>query len=244
MSLSKECGINLKSIKHINQKDVWTVTGYLRSIELLLPDSSAYYNIPEPVNHLILSYYHRPEYFTICGSRLQIDDIQDTLTHKTDEIHDFDYNDVGTAYGNIMINGDEDHVLVWIFKIIKCKDGLYIGIDSSNRKHPDSEPIDPWTKKYTFWSYAGGANAFLFYNIQDEMKNGCVNNGFYAEDWRDNDILRMEVDVPNQTIKYILNDKDTGIAFNDINLKGKQFCLAISSEEGGQSVQLLDFQRI
>ena len=135
-------------------------------------------------------------------------------------------------------------MLVWIFKIIKCKDGLYIGLDSSNKKHIDTNFIDHWTTEYTFWCYAGGANSYLFYNMQDEMKNGCVNNEFDAEDWRDNDILRMEVDVPNKTIKYILNDKDTGIAFKDINLKGNQFYLAISSEEGGESVQLLDFQRV
>ena len=51
------------------------------------------------------------------------------------------------------------------------------------------------------------------------------------------DIIEMELDLNNLTIKYIINGKDYGIAFN--NIENCNYRAAVTIDGGGSSITLL-----
>ena len=122
------------------------VFGFIRNQQTALSNSSnknnAYYTIPKLVKYLILIYYYMNERISVYGKSLKYDEIKNIITKR----HDKSYLDVKpcTAYGTIDINGNYEYYMIY-----ECN--MYIGIDSSNKKHVNNDFLDEYVNKNDFY---------------------------------------------------------------------------------------------
>ena len=59
----------------------------------------------------------------------------------------------------------------------------------------------------------------------------------YAEPCKVNDIVTMMVDLVNNTLSYKVNDKDLGVAFEEIDI-GKSWRVGVIFQKSGSKVQV------
>ena len=65
----------------------------------------------------------------------------------------------------------------------------------------------------------------------------------YGEKFYKDDLIKMEVNTKEKTIKYYKNDKDLGIAIYNINFKNNiKYNLAISMDFKSDCVKLINFK--
>eukprot|EP01083_Nonionella_stella_P209723 759935_1 len=148
--------------------------------------------------------------FVKYGRRLQVNHDQNlaTFTGK------FGAN---TVYGDITI--DATHIGIsrycWEIKIMKMKNNMCIGIDS-NRKYQQSD-FSNYHREFStydrppkgkFYSY-GSDGAIYSCNTMDGEN--------YGYPYKQGDIVRMEVNLNTKTLQYYINDKDQGIAIEEIS---------------------------
>eukprot|EP01084_Bolivina_argentea_P126028 223217_1 len=210
----------LKLIKQ-NTKDV--VFGYMRKMASLVQVSS---NIPKLVKFTVLYYYHQPEYFTVYSPKIALDEFNSIITNNKIS------NKNHTSYGNIDVNGSVNAVFVWKILLICGFGTVCIGLDSSNKKYINGDFSD---RKQ---------NQFNFYAFSDQNKyNHRFIHAKYGDDWCDQDILTMELNTKEKTLKLYINDIDQGVGFNNIELKDKNYNFAIALYHSNESIQLLSFEQ-
>ena len=77
--------------------------------------------------------------------------------------------------------------------------------------------------------------AFVIYDSEDDD----------PEVFKENDEIRMELDVKNRTLQYYINEEKYGIWFKDIKFdKDTEYRMAVGFDEDMFSVSLTDFQVI
>ena len=65
----------------------------------------------------------------------------------------------------------------------------------------------------------------------------------YAKEFCSGDIIKIEVNTKYKTIKYNINDKDFGIACNNINFENNtKYNFVVSMYEKDDCVELVDFK--
>ena len=119
------------AIKNVDKRTLFTVSGFIRKCQKLLPHDNVYYNIPSLVEHICISFYWIAEYFTIHTENILLTDNKNTA--KTVG------NSVTTVYGNIKVS-DPSIIYKWTFK---AEQGLGIGIDSSIKSTPENDFSNP-----------------------------------------------------------------------------------------------------
>ena len=63
----------------------------------------------------------------------------------------------------------------------------------------------------------------------------------YGEGFDVDDVVTMKIDIGKKQIIFILNDKDQGIAFENIDFKSIKYKMAVYNSDANVKVQLLDF---
>ena len=122
-------------IKKADQISKDIVTGFIKDAQTLLPnEKSTYYNIPELIFILTIIYYFNPEYFTIHGKYMRLNETKDTVERFMDPEAFWIRN---TVYGNIVITKEDKGKFIWTFKTIEPPEEteIAIGIDSSGKAH-------------------------------------------------------------------------------------------------------------
>ena len=230
-------------LKYVDKRSKLLLHGYMHESEKNLS-----LTIPDLITFICMFYYYQFEYFTDHGDFITLNDdrtiaqISDNISHVT----------AHSVYGNIKIDKSLGNViLLWTLKVITLAnqdgmdDDLYLGIDSSNKSETHSDFSD--YQRYTY--YALGSDQAKWTNINsepDSWNDGKRDNGYvvYGEYLKDGDIVRMEVNIPTESIKFYINDIDHGIAFDSIfSNDGTQFFhLAIAIARKGTKIQLTDFE--
>ena len=122
----------------------------------------------------------------------------------------------------------------WIFKILTCLDDtIYIGIDSSNKKYINSD-YGHHCRECDMYSFGQG-------NIYHEH---LFSSNHYGTKIKEKEIIIMEINTQKQTLKYYTNDKDHGIAAENIDFINNSYHLAIGLYDKEDSVQLKKFEQI
>ena len=203
MSKKKSQILNLSKV---DQGTIDIVSGYIKICQTLLPNDNSFYNIPSLVECICIEYYWVYEHFTKHGQYFSLNDERNVATHKG--FHD------DTVYGNIKID-NKPILYEWIFKIVE--DGsIYIGIDSSNKAFCDSDFSERDKNKNDFYSY--GYVGKKLSHLKGEYYGSYFNPG---------DVIRMILNVQNQTLEYFVNDKSQGIAYKNISFDDKTYHMAI-----------------
>ena len=190
--------------RRVNERTLNIVNGYMRGAQILLPyQSNPYFNIPALIVNLCLGFYNNPEYFTVCNEGLKLKD--------EEKVIDSDSSYDGTCYGYVDIMNDTDWKYVWTFKIIKYPQWslLAIGIDASDKAYFDEDfhDCDNESHYYGFEIYCNGSGEL--YTLEKRK-------GRYGVMVGDGDVIKMDLNVNDKTLKYYINDQDQGIAFTDV----------------------------
>ena len=122
-----------------------------------------------------------------------------------------------SIFGDIKINKHTYcNKFVWKFMVLNCSQGmlLFFGIDASEYKKTTGLLL----------SYGQYQNCFTEQNKEN--------------------IVEMEFDTKNTTLRYYVNGRDQGISFDDVSFDNdEQYTMAISCNNP-VTVKLLDFKRM
>lgn len=228
----------LKSVKFIEKKQRYTITGFVREIQSQLPKDN-YYIIPSLVIYTILYYYHENEGFhpDNHGTKVLVNETHDTVlfrSHITTDWH--------SAYGKKLITNDNKTIYEWkmIITYDKPPGGIahaLIGIHSfENCKMILEGDFTVATPHYD--------ESSKYWGICDNGKkySNAEKNGEYFGDreWKTEDILKMTLNMKDKTMSFSHNNKDHGIAFKDMSFY-KNTYMAVASGYLNVSFQLLSF---
>ena len=168
-----------------------SVFGFIRQSRHKTHDTA----IPMMIQYCCLNYYFINEYFTKCGDNLKISD-DGKIVSKQRNL----YGKIVSVYGNAMIDIDNISTskYVWTIKI-GGEETCYFGIDSSNKKWINGD--------FTDWD---NPNAYYAYNMT--AARYATNEDYlpYGEVCDDGDIVKMELDARNKTLKFYRNGTDLG----------------------------------
>eukprot|EP01084_Bolivina_argentea_P269226 457496_1 len=239
--------IDFTELSNVDPKTKHIVTGYIKNI------FSNDKIIPNAIINICILFYNDKEYFYIYGDDIKITKNAINISEPTKNRR---WRNINSAWCKAIIDFNKypNNIFKWKLKLnytdpnikynqidygdVYAPDGalIRIGIDSKTdkRKHE--------VKNNGFYQMSTEAN----YSIDScgqqchYRKGGWGRWGYYySKHFKNNDILRIEINTKKVTMHYILNDEDQGNAFDDIDTKCK-YNLAVSLY--GASVQIIDFE--
>ena len=154
----------------------------------------------------------------------------------------------GNAFGQVDIDCIKypQTMYKWLFKLnttevtIGIIDKIYIDKSCENNKYCFSIfPKNDYGDK-TFYALGNGGH-LESHNIDISQAMMTSINNRYGIYTKFGDILSMIFDTKRRTLRYLHNEKDLGIAFNDIDVT-KIYRMAVSVYLQSSSVQLMDFR--
>ena len=85
--------------------------------------------------------------------------------------------------------------------------------------------------KHFYWNHSRNSTKWT--------KGQFSNYGVY---WITNDVIGLLIDIDNKIIKYYLNGKDLGIAFDNFNI-GDGIAPSLSIDRGGEFIIVTDYSK-
>ena len=77
------------------------------------------------------------------------------------------------------------------------------------------------------------------------MNNGDKTSGgdeSYGEEFNNNDIITMMADIGRKHIRFSVNGKDQGIAYDNINFESTRYKMAVYATDIRIKIKLIEFQ--
>lgn len=220
-------------LAQIDNKSTKLVFGYIRLTHSCLLSSNRY-ELPIGIVHICLFYYHLTEEFDVSKHSDDIDVTIDSAINKTSE-----WNSV---YGLVHIDKEtfNDNIITWSIRIHAKNDPvLEIGILEVKERENHSENFFVAKDGYCYGLYVTSYSQILDTHITFECSSKL--GKIRIEPNSSDNLIRMELNVKNKTIKYYMNGVDFGIAWNDIDFSTK-YSLCISLLKLDASVKLEKFE--
>ena len=183
------------------------VFGYVRSVQHLLPMTSAYYNIPSLVTFLILEYFYIKETFDIHGDKIELDET--LMIASSPQLSGLTYIQ-NSVFGRVVIDFDQWFIYRWELKILNgapaasYHGAITVGIvatecidDCKNGNFTDN-PEDYFVAYYS-------RSDLIFEIAFDEY---AKNKG---EPYGVGDVIKMEINTKDKTIEFAKNNKSFGV---------------------------------
>ena len=197
----------IDQLKFINKCIKYTVFGYVREAQSLFqcPITQNEKIIPQIIASICTIFYYENEYLTpAVDSIVSLDQSCKTIESLPTESQ-YLYED-NIAYGSIFINPyyHSDSLFQWQIKLLQVNDRIKLGIFTASR--------DSFYSLVTSGKlYKTGPSA------ENAVSIGKWGN-YYSPQLKTNDIVTMELDIKNQTIRYFLNNINLGVAFKNIDI--------------------------
>ena len=196
---------SLKNIKSIKQRPKDLIFGYIRKST----QSITYTTIPTMINYLCLLYYYllkdkfvKPDHMMEISSSDKNDDT------KKDIVNAHICNEWLSVNGDIIINPMKNPNVIATWTVKVNARNCQIGIHSSyeNKLHSFGNANHP---NYGWWASHADFGAM----IQTKM------NISYNKDWFVcNDVIKMQLNVPEKKLVFFKNNRKTNIVFENIDL--------------------------
>ena len=217
---------SLEDVKYIDQRSKDVTFGYIQKSQTLFPSNNVYYTIPTLVIHWILLYYHSPEQFdpNNCSEHFQ-------LTEN---------NTVATQTGNnskflLLTNSHKTGVHQWKFELLyKNNYTAIIGVFKTRFEIDLSTNLREEKHHDKAYGYNVGA-AFVIGDKTNSRRK-------YGGRCSTGDIVEMILDLDKLELKYIINDKDQGVAFTKIEATEYKAC--ISGHNYKTAYKLLSYKQL
>ena len=224
--------LDVNRLKYISKRSKYAVTHYIRSIQSSLPSTTNYYNIPEGIINICILFFGTIYQFDDEWKSQNLQLQNDTVSVKEDSHPAYNY-----IYSqNIMSSGQHQ----WTFKIIKIKTesnnhDFFFGIKEEGE---DKQKIGWFSGKYTPTYYLMGIypNKKKPKNTAAQIWSHTVKWDEYGKYLEDGDIVTMCIDLDKWQLKYIINDKDYGVA---ANIKIGSYRAVVMMYDLGDIIQLM-----
>eukprot|EP01084_Bolivina_argentea_P150603 262991_1 len=236
------------NIQYVDKYYQCIVKGYIYKLE-----TSQYVQhlIPDIVFGIILLFYYENEFFSKCGSDMEITstDLKKQKKNKVELINTTAWHKVSnTAYGNIIIDTHkfQNVIYKWVLNIVSemVNSSCVIGIHSSDGLFDtDYNAYSQFfaQKHSVYYGRRIGTKRLTMITNDDncdyEDINGDLRTIASVETYK----IELILNTKEKVLKYIDNDSDIGIAFKDISLN-QPSRLAISTSTQDLSVQIFDFK--
>ena len=185
-------------------------------------------NVPSLIMHVCILYYNeKTEYFAKKGIRCKL--------NMTNSLCKLEHNGGSTVYGNFNVN-NKISIVSWTFKIISKKLNIFIGIDSNPIfTHCDFSNFYRsfnTKRKDIFCAYGSDGNLYDYLSVAAEE---------YAKPFKNNDIIKMTVNVKEEYLEFYKNNESQGIALDDMNFDDKEYHMAVALFYADDAIELIDF---
>lgn len=194
----------------VKHRDELTVSGYVRETEKnVFSYRTFYHHVPATITSLCGKYYHiaRDKFHqTLHGDKMMVTDVSVQLT-LGDVAEHFE-----SAFLSNIMNSGEHH---WRFCLLtKVETPLvYVGVWKCN----DYDPHDALNDTI-YQNEKHGDNATYALNLGFGELRGCIDETLqeqqYCPEYKTGDIIDMYLDLNVNELRYSINDKDFGKAFN------------------------------
>ena len=219
-------------LKFADDRSKVIIFGFIRKIKINQDE------IPAEIKQLCLLFYFQAEQFGQHGKKLKVSCSDDANINDIIEQHieGFWYS----GYGTFIINPIKypSAIYIWTLKFSTQSSAITtpsIGIVSVDTEYP-LETYCFMSQEYDFYAWETTWKC-----ARDKLQ---ASRG-YAEELDNGlecgDIIVMELNIPNATLKYTRNGKDLGIAHDNINMQNK-YCLGLSFAAASCKFQLIEFE--
>ena len=189
-----------------------TVTGWVKQQQQILDLP----NIPLPLQSLCIVYFNEYDEFEECGSFIKISEDKKSITKTLTIIcnaHCFGALQIPSLYNN--------RIFKWDIQINKMAHGsptrdvsdVMIGVSSKQNVENKKINFHSYIRKALDYAYTDTGQILIVDTPYLEWKN-------YGDTAGKDDIISVELDLNKSQIRFYINDKDQGIAYENIK-KGK-----------------------
>ena len=188
--------------KELDEKTQCLVFGFVKESQKLLSDSSSYWNISDLIIFIILSFYQIKDEWDEENSHKAYK-IEDDILVKVDEENAWVKN--RSAFMTQIVSKG---TFRWKFKIVHIVEpgqwnDFIIGIINANRN-----------LKYVSTGFYCDSNGHGYDAGKGRLWNPSYDVTTYGIACKGNDIIEMELNMNELYLKYIINGKDYGKAFD------------------------------
>ena len=177
---------------------------------------------------IIILYFREDEVFNVIGDDLKLSADKKIVT-KTGSKNNWDNN----AYGVIGIESiNNNYIYEWRLKtnLNALRPLAVIGI--SSKQIPNLE-VDEDKNGYHYAVLCEDGSKYL------QGKSDWIS---YCNGIVDNDVVTLRLDLGRKEIRYLVNDKDQGIAYDDVKTgKDIKYRLFVSIYRDTDSIEILNF---
>ena len=184
------------------------VFGFIREIQQTLPQNHNFYIIPTPLKKQCLEYYLVKEYFDLTCNGVKISNDKSTIV-RTDK----GSSGSGTNYGFASISSTQPLIHRWRIKLINGGGSsamLVIGISSIQTPKDNIFSCFYRSSSSVGTHYCYGYNCYSGSKFRQNRSNPygiyCLNGA----------TIDMEYNVKCKCLRYHINGRDQGNAFDDI----------------------------
>ena len=224
---------DLFNAKDVKKSTRFSVFGYIRECETMFDTDNPYYNIPELVCYICISYLAEIEYFTVVSEGIKLDNEDKRIKKKEDAIGAY-----VAGYGNVDINMEIDECIhQWKFRVISSMaDIINFGIDYSQKQHLNSF-VGQEDKQL-------GVGDWTFEYNADDGLNGVESYGEVPE-FHVGEVVTMELNCNTYSLDYYVNDDiDSKFGFNGVIGGDRIYNMVVSLTYTADTVELLEYQTI
>lgn len=230
----------------IDQSKKDAVLGFIRRI---YPNSNSF--IPSIIAHWCLLYYHIGEYLIPskkCAKEMQLDSSKTLVKCIKDSY-------AGVIYGNTIIDHTKTNMLyTWEIMIIRnWTDAEYPTIASVEIGISDKKQYDPEIEDGTdvgihyFLTSTGNVRYRMDFGLFESERSYSSGWEEYGKGFGNGDIVKMEFNTGNRTLRYYVNDKPVSdyekYAFKDVkyDIYRQEYRLTILMPHKDDQIELLGF---
>ena len=228
-------------LKYVDDKSRDLAFGYIRTMENKLQQPNQF-EIPREIKNLCLMYYFEFEQF------YEYDETVLKVSSSSEHRHNDIVQQIATGcwysvYTRFIIDPEQQPNAIYIWRVQFTrpierykKASPAIGIVSAEHNPLNSYCFMSYDHQFYCWQTA-------WQNARTTKQKGdsTLSPEYGGQKGLDTgDIVTIELDIKNKWLRFYLNDRDLGIAHENINMDYK-YKLGISFAHFGHKMQLLDF---
>ena len=219
----------LENVKRIDQESKDLIFGYIRNVQELFPADNVYYTIPNLVIHWILLYFYFEDKFDdkLCTQSYDLSDDKSIVTLNSEHGN----RGKGPAFLSRIVKSKQRHC--WRFRINHLNSStlwMTIGVWKCNHDFDLKYRLDSGYVKGKFYGW--------IVNYQVAIDGGRHKYG--KRRCKTGDIVDMILDLEKLELRYMVNDEDFGIAFE--NIEDTEYKAAISMNKSPDEIELIKYK--